>query len=116
MPCSKCQSENWGFYTSSSTLKVKTYCKTCRQNRASEYSKRQKSAAGSHTNKQWLTKLSLYDKCPSCNRAWEDISPRPDKRYKNVWTKDHIIPLNKGGADHIENIQPLCYQCNFSKR
>lgn len=114
--CNKCNDINWSFWTSSTTGKTKKYCKTCRKKRALEYTKRQSNAFGSHTKKQWLEKLAQFDKCPMCSRVWDSIPIRPDKRYKFVWTKDHIIPLHKDGTDEIENIQPLCYQCNFGKR
>ncbi len=114
--CTKCGENNWSSWTSSSSGKEHKYCKTCRRQRANNYSQRKKSAKGKHTRKEWLNKLEQYQKCPNCERKWEDIPKRPDKRYKYVWTKDHMVPLGKGGSDLISNIQPLCYQCNFSKR
>lgn len=32
-----------------------------------------------------------------------------------VFTKDHIQPLSKGGADHLSNLQTMCGPCNWAK-
>ena len=59
---------------------------------------------GSHTFEEWETlKDKNGDKCIGC------------KERKKL-TRDHIIPLSKGGTDDIENIQPLCRSCNCKKR
>jgi len=65
---------------------------------------RLKSVGGSHTKAEWETLKAQYNwTCPCC------------KGSEIKLTKDHIIPVSKGGSDNIENIQPLCGSCNSKK-
>ena len=114
-PCTKCGQSQFGFWTSSSSGRAARYCVPCRNARRETYNDRKARNGGRHTRAQWLAKLAECDKCPRCDRAWSEVPPRPNKRYRNTWTKDHIIPLFRGGSDDISNIQPLCYQCQFRK-
>lgn len=70
--------------------------------RARRYA-REKKADGSHTFEQWNElKEKHHFKCVICGE-------------KKPLTKDHIKPLSLGGTDNIENIQPLCRNCNSKK-
>jgi len=63
-------------------------------------------AGGSHTEQEWQELKALYDYiCLSCGKQEPEIQ----------LTRDHVIPLEKGGGDSIENIQPLCARCNSKK-
>jgi 5-methylcytosine-specific restriction endonuclease McrA len=58
---------------------------------------------GFHTEAEWKAKLVEFGgKCAYCGTT------------ENI-TRDHIVPLGRGGADTIDNIQPLCYSCNARK-
>jgi 5-methylcytosine-specific restriction endonuclease McrA len=71
------------------------------------------SSTGSFTTAEWRALLNKYERCPRCLRRWEDILPLPGR--KTVVTRDHIVPISRGGSNSIENIQPLCYACNSKK-
>lgn len=32
-----------------------------------------------------------------------------------LMTIDHILPKSKGGLDHLDNLQPMCTNCNSKK-
>jgi hypothetical protein len=64
-------------------------------------------ANGSHSQLEWeLLKKEYNYTCPSCLRIEPEIK----------LGRDHIIPLSKEGSDYINNIQPLCPNCNSKKK
>lgn len=65
-----------------------------------------KGALGIHSQGEWETLKAQYNwTCPACGKKEPGIK----------LTEDHIVPLDKGGSDNIENIQPLCRSCNSKK-
>lgn len=65
--------------------------------------KRRREIPGSHTLSEWeATKRAHAFRCAVCNK-------------RKALTRDHIIPVTRGGSDDITNIQPLCLSCNASK-
>lgn len=59
---------------------------------------------GSHTLEEWeVLKNKFGGKCAICG-----VAPKYLQR-------DHIVPIFYGGRDDIENIQPVCWPCNFKK-
>lgn len=66
--------------------------------------KRRSSIKGSFSKQEWLDLCSKYDNlCLRCGQ-------------KKPLTIDHVVPISKGGLNVIENIQPLCKNCNCAKR
>ena len=60
-------------------------------------------AGGIHTQEQWLAKLAEFGGlCAYCGG---------DERI----TRDHEIPLVRGGSNDINNIVPACGPCNSAK-
>lgn len=65
---------------------------------------RLQNVGGTFSENEWKALCEKYNySCLSCHRN--------DVRL----TIDHIIPISKGGANIIENIQPLCKSCNSKK-
>lgn len=63
---------------------------------------RQYAAEGGHTEREWLDLLVAYEgRCAYC----------PDLAD----TRDHVIPVARGGSNSIDNIVPACKSCNCSK-
>lgn len=76
------------------------------KNKRNRVIKRLKSINSCHSFGEWeLLKKQYGYTCPCCKKSEPNIK----------LTEDHIIPLCKGGSDLIENIQPLCLNCNIRK-
>ena len=68
--------------------------------------RRRKTLRGSFTQEGFLQKLAFYgNKCLYC---------RMELDSKSI-TRDHKIPLIKGGLNFLSNIAPCCRSCNSSK-
>jgi 5-methylcytosine-specific restriction endonuclease McrA len=63
-------------------------------------------AQGSHSVAEWKSVLRHFGRrCVYCNTQ---LTP------KNV-SRDHKIPLSRGGTNNIQNIVPACRRCNSRK-
>jgi len=60
-------------------------------------------AEGTHTRAEWLAIVARQnDKCLHCPQTGN-------------LTRDHIVPLSRGGSNYASNIQGLCKPCNSRK-
>jgi len=70
---------------------------------------REKYAEGSHTEAEWAALLlGCGNECLRCGTSGELTN-------QGYLTRDHVVPLSRGGSDSISNIQPLCQSCNSWK-
>lgn len=78
---------------------------------------RKKGVIGSHNNNEWENLKKFYNfRCAECGKKESKLKEIWQGTFLNKLTKDHIIPIVKGGTDYIWNIQPLCISCNARKR
>jgi len=81
------------------------------------------------SHRYWVFRKSLS--CVACGRVGNIMVLQRDRNQScqphfnlysveedGTWilmTKDHIVPVSKGGANHISNYQTMCCECNELK-
>jgi len=68
---------------------------------------RLRGAEGSHTRKEWLAKVIEH--------RWLCFYCKAELTIETL-TKDHLIPIVRGGRDDVGNLAPACLSCNASKQ
>jgi 5-methylcytosine-specific restriction endonuclease McrA len=75
-------------------------------NMINRITKHKRRALGSINSTEWIAKVAMLEnKCQGCFKTEPEIKI----------TIDHIVPVSRGGTNHIDNLQPLCMQCNRFK-
>ena len=76
------------------------------------YKLRVRGAEGTHTLAEWYELLARHEyRC-----YWHPIFFGCNLTLtKKTATRDHVIPISKGGANSIQNIVPACRSCNCKK-
>jgi len=70
------------------------------------------SVVGSHTESEWSALVREWKwRCFYCAKPICKNSLIPDAEL----TKDHMLPISRGGSDFIWNIVPSCQHCNDLK-
>lgn len=93
--------------------KIYHYTKTWRENNRERSVQqvvvrmsRVRGAEGSYTLQEWQEVKEKFNFCCAlCGKNESEVK----------LTRDHIIPITKGGSNYISNIQPLCGPCNSHK-
>jgi len=68
---------------------------------------RERNIINTLTSKEWLDILEAYNyRCAYCGVEFN---------CENLPTKDHVIPISRGGNNTKENVVPACKSCNCKK-
>jgi hypothetical protein len=68
--------------------------------------------AGSHTEAEWQALVEAWGwRCFYCGKP---IHENPES-ILDALTKDHLVPISRGGSDNIGNLVPACFNCNRLK-
>lgn len=93
---------NKKYFTLEEARRAKSGAVKIREQKLREF----KYTGATHTLGEWeLLKAQYNYTCPDCGKREPAVS----------LTRDHVIPISRGGSDRIENIQPLCQPCNSKK-
>lgn len=77
---------------------------------ARRYKLKRREIEPGHDWKEWITLLKKYN-----NRCYYCGVKMTKKEGPRQRTRDHLIPLSRGGTDTLENIVPACRSCNSKK-
>ncbi|ALC88134.1 hypothetical protein AM499_07750 [Bacillus sp. FJAT-22090] len=72
--------------------------------------KRERNLIVEHHFNEWTELLKKHDNI--CFYCGVRMTKTPGIKQR---TRDHMIPISKGGSDKIENIVPACRSCNSKK-
>ena len=90
-------------------------CRECRRTRYrtdgfAKRKQREREAPGSHTAKEWYDRIQFQNSL--CFYCFHDLITDRDLF---CGTKDHLVPISRGGSNFIENIVAACWPCNRRK-